>query len=68
MRLFWGQLPKLCVPFALVFGVEMLASALLMAVILIMVFTKGLRGFGGIATGWIVGLDIFFWSVCLSYQ
>ena len=38
----------------------MLASALLMAVILVVVYTKGLRGFGGIVIGGIVGLDIFF--------
>ncbi len=31
-----------------------------MAVILIVVYTKGLRGFGGIAIGGMVGLDIFF--------
>jgi aquaporin Z len=31
-----------------------------MAVILVVVYTKGLRGFGGIAIGGIVGLDIFF--------
>jgi aquaporin Z len=31
-----------------------------MAVIFIVVYTKGLRGFGGIAIGGIVGLDIFF--------
>jgi aquaporin Z len=37
-----------------------LASALLMAVIFMVVYTKGLRGFGGIAIGGIVGLDIFF--------
>ena len=42
------------------FGVEVIASALLMAVILTVVHTKGLRGFGGIAIGGIVGLDIFF--------
>ena len=44
----------------IVFGVEVLASALLMAVIFMVVYTKGLRGFGGIAIGGIVGLDIFF--------
>lgn len=44
----------------LIFGVEVLASALLMAVILVVVYTKGLKGFGGIAIGGIVGLDIFF--------
>jgi aquaporin Z len=31
-----------------------------MAVIFLVVYTKGLRGFGGIAIGGIVGLDIFF--------
>ena len=31
-----------------------------MAVILFVVHTKGLRGFGAIAIGGIVGLDIFF--------
>ena len=31
-----------------------------MAVILVVVHTKGLRGFSGIAIGGMVGLDIFF--------
>jgi aquaporin Z len=44
----------------IVFGIEVLASALLMAVIFVVLYTKGLRGFGGIAIGGIVGLDIFF--------
>jgi aquaporin Z len=35
----------------IVFGIEVLASALLMAVIFMVVYTKGLRGFGGIAIG-----------------
>jgi aquaporin Z len=43
-----------------IFGIEVLASALLMAVIFTVVYTKGLKGFGGIAIGGIVGLDIFF--------
>ena len=43
-----------------IFGVEVLASVLLMAVIYAVVLTKGLRGFSGIAIGGIVGLDIFF--------
>jgi aquaporin Z len=50
-------------PISLVFGTEVLASALLMAVILAVVYTKGLKGFSGIAIGGIVGLDIFFLSV-----
>ena len=33
-----------------------------MAVILVVVYTKGLRGFGGIVIGGIVGLDIFFFA------
>ncbi|MGA7976900.1 MAG: aquaporin [Nitrososphaeraceae archaeon] len=46
----------------LIFSVEVLASALLMAIILVVVYTKGLRGFSGIAIGGIVGLDIFFFA------
>ena len=44
----------------LIFLIEVLASAMLMAVIFTVVYTKGLKGFGGIAIGGIVGLDIFF--------
>lgn len=44
----------------LIFSIEVLASALLMAVIFTVVYTKGLKGFSGIAIGGIVGLDIFF--------
>jgi aquaporin Z len=54
--------PNYAYPLPLIFGVEILASALLMAVILVVVYTKGLRGFGGIAIGGIVGLDIFFFA------
>lgn len=49
-------------PLFLIFPVEVLASALLMTVIFTVVYTKGLKGFGGIAIGGIVGLDIFFLS------
>ncbi len=52
--------PDYAYPLPLIFGVEILASALLMAVILVVVHKKGLRGFGGIAIEGIVGLDIFF--------
>jgi len=44
-------------------GIEILASALLMLVILIVVYTKGLKKFGGIAIGAIVGLDIFLFGL-----
>jgi aquaporin Z len=47
----------------LVFGIEILAAALLMVVILVVVYTKGLKGFSGIVIGRIVGLDIFFFSI-----
>jgi aquaporin Z len=49
-------------PILFVFGIEVLASFLLMAVILAVVYTKGLRGFGGVAIGGIIGLDIIFLS------
>ena len=52
--------PNYTFPLPMIFGVEVLASALLMAVILIVVYTKGLKGFGAIVIGSIVGLDIFF--------
>jgi aquaporin Z len=52
--------PNYSYPLPSIFGVEMLASALLMAVILVVVYTKGLRVFGGIVFGTMVVLDIFF--------
>ncbi|MDQ4073480.1 MAG: aquaporin, partial [Thermoproteota archaeon] len=52
--------PNYSYPLPLIFGVEVLASALLMAVILTVVITKGLKGFGGIAIGGMVGLEILF--------
>ncbi len=55
--------PNYSDPLPLIFGIEVLASALLMAVILTVVYTKGLKGFGGIVIGGIVGLDILFLAV-----
>jgi aquaporin Z len=52
--------PNYAFPLPLIFGVEIFASAILMAVILVVVYTKGLRGFSGIVIGGIVGLDVFF--------
>jgi MIP family channel proteins len=49
-------------PLPLIFGVEILTTALLMTVILVVVHTRGLKGFSGIAIGGIIGLDIFFFS------
>ena len=44
----------------LIFSVEIIASAMLMGVIFYVVYTKGLRGFSGVAIGGIVGWDILF--------
>jgi aquaporin Z len=54
--------PNYSFPLPVLFGIEVLASALLMAVIFAVVYTKGLRGFSGIAIGGIVGLDIYFFA------
>lgn len=55
--------PNYNFPIPVVFGIEVLASSLLMAVIYAVVLTKGLKGFSGIAIGGIVGLDIFFFGL-----
>lgn len=54
--------PNYNFPLPVIFGIEVLASGLLMAVIYAVVYTNGLRGFSGIAIGGIVGLDIFFFA------
>jgi aquaporin Z len=54
--------PNYYFPILVIFDIEVAASALLMVVILLVVYTKGLKGFSGIAIGGIVGLDIFFLS------
>lgn len=41
-------------------GIKILSTPLLMAVILTVVYSKGLRGFSGIVIGGILGLDVFF--------
>lgn len=51
--------PDYSYPLPLVFGIEVLATALLMAVIYLVLHTKGLRCLGGLAIGGMVGLDIF---------
>ena len=50
-------------PIYVIIGIEIFASALLMLVILIVVYTKGAKRFGGIAIGTIVGLDIFVFGL-----
>ena len=56
----WSKCPNLDFPIFVIFPVEVLASAMLMGVIFYVVYTKGLRGFSGVAIGGIVGLDILF--------
>jgi len=46
----------------LIFGIEVLATAFLMGVIIIVVHTRGLKGIGWMAIGSVIGLDIFFLS------
>lgn len=52
--------PDYSYPLQLVFGIEVLATAMLMAVIYLVVYTRGLWRLGGLAIGATVGLDIFF--------
>ena len=52
--------PNYAFPIPVIIGVEVAASAMLMTVIFVVVYTKGLRRYSGIAIGGIVGLDIFF--------
>ncbi len=52
--------PDYSYPLPLVFGIEVLATAMLMAVIYLVVYTRGLWRLGGLAIGATVGLDIFF--------
>jgi aquaporin Z len=52
--------PSYSFPLPVIFGVEVLVTAFLMAVIFAVVYTRGLRGWSGIAIGGMVGLDIFF--------
>ena len=50
-------------PIYVIVGIEIFASALLMLVILIVVYTKGLKKFSGMTIGAIVGLDIFLFGL-----
>jgi aquaporin Z len=58
-----ANVPNYLIPLPLIWGIEILASALLMAVIYAVFLTKGLKGFSGITIGGIVGLDIFFFGL-----
>jgi aquaporin Z len=51
--------PNNAYPIQTIIGVEIIGSALLMSVIYVVVYTKGLKRFGGIVTGGMIGLDMF---------
>ena len=55
-----ANVPNLDFSIFMIFPVEVFASFMLMVVIFYVVYTKGLRGFSGVAIGGIVGLDILF--------
>ena len=65
MKLIWGaNVPNyIDFPIYVIVGIEILAAALRMLIILIVVYTKGLKKIGGIAIGATVGLDIFFFGL-----
>lgn len=46
----------------LIVGIEVLATIILVSMILVVVHTRGLRGFGGLAIGAMIFFDIFFLS------
>ena len=50
-------------PVYVIIGIEVLASALLMLIIMTVVFTKGLKKFGGLVIGATMGLDIFLFGL-----
>jgi len=54
--------PNYSFPLSAIFGVELMATAFLMAVIFAAIYTRGLRGWSGIAIGGMVGVDIFLFS------
>jgi len=58
-----ANFPNYNFPISTIIGIEVLASSLLMIVILVVVYTNGLKGFSGIVIGGIVGLDIYFFAL-----
>jgi aquaporin Z len=55
--------PNYAFPLSAIFGIEVLASALLMAVVVVVVFTKGLRRYGGLVIGGYILSCIYIWSI-----
>lgn len=57
-----ANVPNYSFPLTVIFGVEVLVTAFLMAVIFAVVYTRGSRWWSGVAIGGMVGLDIYFFS------
>ena len=57
-----ANFPNYSYPIPLIFGIEILATMFLMGMVMIVVHTNGLRGFGWITIGSVIGLDVFFLS------
>lgn len=57
-----STLPNQELDVGVIFGFEILLTTLLMSVILIVVYTNGLRNFGGIVIGLIIAIDIIIGS------
>ena len=57
-----ANIPNYQFPIPVIFGIEILATALLMGVILVVVHTKGLKGFGGAAIAGMIALDVLLFA------
>lgn len=57
-----SNFPNYDYPIPTIIGVEILVTAILMSMILLVVHTKGLGGFGSVAIGGMIFFDIFFFS------
>lgn len=57
-----ANVPNYAYSIPLIFAVEMIATAFVMGITLIVVHTRGHHGLGWIAVGAVIGLDIFFLS------
>ena len=57
-----ANFPNYSYPILLIFGIEVLATVFLMGMIMIVIHTNGLKGFGWITIGSVIGLDIFYLS------
>jgi len=57
-----ANLPNYDYPIPVIIGIEILVTAILISMILVVVHTKGLKGFGSVAIGGMIFFDIFFLS------